>query len=57
MLKPYASQQAEFVGLNKKNTFWKKRKIYTADLLDNSSEIIRHDSEKLASLIKHIISL
>jgi len=56
MLKPYAEQQAEFVEFEKKNIFWKTRKTYTTDLLDNSSEIIRHDSEKLASLIKHIIS-
>jgi len=56
IIKPYTEQQAEFVEFDEKNEFWKTRKIYSSDLLDNSSEIIRHDPEKLASLIKKIIS-
>jgi len=56
LLKPYAAQQAEFVEFDKENEFWATRRVYSSNLLDNSSDIIRHDSEKLAALIKKIIS-
>lgn len=56
IIQPYTEQQAEFVEFDEKNEFWKDRKVFASDLLDNTSDIIRHDSEKLASLIKKIIS-
>jgi uncharacterized cofD-like protein len=56
IIKPYTKQKAEFIVFDEKNKFWETRNIYTSDLLDNSSDIIRHDSEKLALLIKDIIS-
>ena len=56
IIKPYTKQKAEFVEFDEKNEFWETRNIYTSELLDNSSDIIRHDSERLALLIKDIIS-
>lgn len=56
LIKPYREQKAEFVVFDTQNKFWKTRKIYATDLLDNSSEIIRHDSDKLALLLKSIIA-
>ena len=56
VIKPYLKQKAEFVELNENNEFWKGRNISTADLLDDSGDIIRHDSGKLSLLIKDIIS-
>jgi uncharacterized cofD-like protein len=49
-------EQAEFVEINENDAFWKHRKIYTADLLSVAGGIIRHDSHKLATLIREIIS-
>jgi uncharacterized cofD-like protein len=56
IIKLYKKQKAEFVEFDEKNEFWKTRNIYTSNLLENSSDIIRHDSEKVALLIKDIIS-
>jgi len=56
IIKPYIEQKAEFVEFDKDNEFLKTRSIYRSSLLENSSGIIRHDSKKLALLIKEIIS-
>jgi uncharacterized cofD-like protein len=50
----YTQQKSEFVELDQKNDCWKNRKIYTADLLETSGGIIRHDSNKLSLLIQRI---
>jgi uncharacterized cofD-like protein len=57
MLQKYREQRAEFVEMNKKKIEdWKgKRRIYAGDFLDTSEGIVRHDPEKLASLIRNII--
>ena len=56
IMKSYAGKNAEFVEFDEDNEFWKNRNIYAADLIDSSGSIIRHDSGKLALLIKDIIS-
>ena len=57
LLKKYLDKKAEFVEMNMaKIENWKdKRLVYSGDLLDTSEGIVRHGSEKLASLIKNII--
>jgi hypothetical protein len=52
---PYTKQKAELVEFDATNEFWKKRNTHPSNLIDKSSHVIRHDSEKLASLINEII--
>jgi uncharacterized cofD-like protein len=55
ILAEYRKQLAEFVEFTDDQQFWRDRKCHLADLLDTSGSIVRHDSEKLALLIKEII--
>jgi len=55
LLKKYIDEKAEFVELEKSETWIGDRVIYGGDFLDTSAEIARHDPIKLASLIKKII--
>jgi uncharacterized cofD-like protein len=56
ILKHYREQeQAEFVEIDRGETFWDKRNLYGADLLNAAGGIVRHDSNKLAALIGGII--
>jgi len=48
-------EQAEFVDINKSHSFWKTRKVRAADLLSIVGGVVRHDSKKLAALIREII--
>jgi len=56
ILAEYRKQESEFVEFTDNPQFWQTRKIYSADLLDTSGSIVRHDSQKLARLIQEIIS-
>lgn len=51
----YLKQKAEFVTLNRGRGIWSQRKVYEAPLLETSGNIVRHDPERLASLIENII--
>jgi uncharacterized cofD-like protein len=55
ILLKYKEQRAEFVEIEKLENLEGNRKIYASDLLDTSNKIVRHDSNKLASLIERII--
>jgi uncharacterized cofD-like protein len=55
LLEKYKEQQAEFVEIERSEHLLGHRKLYARDLLDTSSNIVRHDSRKLASLINQII--
>ena len=55
LLKKYLGEKAAFVELEKSENWIGNRIIYDGDFLDTSAEIARHDSMKLASLIKSII--
>lgn len=56
ILDKYRQQEAEFVEFIDDKQFWQDRKCHLADLLDTSGSIVRHDSEKLAGLIREIIA-
>ena len=47
----YAIQKSEFVQIDPQASCWRQRKLYAHDLLETSSQIIRHDSKKLAALL------
>jgi len=55
MLQQYDKQKAHFVKIDNSLDFWKNRKIHAADLLDTAGGIVRHDSNKLATLLKTIM--
>jgi len=55
LLKKYLNEKAEFVELDKTETWIGDRIIFDEDLLDISVEYVRHDQRKLASLIKGIV--
>lgn len=56
LLDCYRQQKAEFVTIDAAADFWHDRTVYAADLLDTAGGIVRHDSQKLALLIRKIIS-
>ncbi len=54
LMAQYSRQKSEFVEIDPQNPCWEDRKIYSADLLETSGGIIRHDSNKLSELIQRI---
>ncbi len=56
LLQRYHDQKAEFVELDNWDGWWDESKIYALDLLESSAGIVRHDSRKLAALIKEVIT-
>jgi uncharacterized cofD-like protein len=50
----YARQKAVPVKIGAPKDWWEDRKMVTADLLDTSGGILRHDPDKLAALIVQI---
>ena len=56
LLLRYHEQKAEFVELDNWDGWWDERKIYALDLLESTAGIVRHDSRKLAALIKDLIA-
>ena len=55
-MKKYIEKKSEFIEIEQLEKQISNRQIYTDDLLDSSDDIVRHDSRKLASLIRAIIS-
>ena len=55
ILRKYEQQRAEIVAIEELKKMEGNREIYDCDLLDTTNKIVRHDSNKLASLIKRII--
>jgi uncharacterized cofD-like protein len=51
----YGAQKAEVVRVDPQEPCWGRRRVYAADLLDTSGGIVRHDSQKLAHLLRRII--
>ncbi len=56
LLRRYHEQKAEFVELDNWDGWWDEQKIYALDLLESTAGIVRHDSRKLAALIKDLIT-
>jgi uncharacterized cofD-like protein len=50
----YAGQKSEFVQQDLHAPFWDRRRLFSADLIETSGQVIRHDSEKLARLLQSI---
>jgi len=55
ILDHYRKQKAEFVEIDENGILGENRKIHMSDLLSIAGGIVRHDSKKLALLIKDII--
>jgi uncharacterized cofD-like protein len=55
ILAQYRRQKAEFVEIDRADTWWGDRRVYASDVLDVSGGIVRHDPKKLASLIQEMI--
>ena len=55
LLKKYQEKKSDFVELDEIESRASGCQIYRADLLDTAEGIVRHDSQKLASLIQSII--
>lgn len=55
LLKKYLAENSEFVEIEDLDKNIKNRLVCADDLLDDSVEIVRHDSKKLASLVQSII--
>ncbi len=55
ILERYRGQKAEFVEIDTGDGWWRERRVYTADLLDVTGGIVRHDTRKLAALIRRIL--
>ncbi len=52
----YRKQKAEFVEIRKNESWLGDRTLYASDVLDMTGDIVRHDSKKLADLIRKIIT-
>ena len=48
----YQAQQSACVTLDQDDPFWHSRSLYATDLLESDGGVVRHDSEKLANLLK-----
>jgi uncharacterized cofD-like protein len=55
LMAAYREQKAELVEIDNHDGWWDERTVYASDLLETSGGVIRHDSKKLANLIKEII--
>lgn len=55
LLNQYRAEKAEFVEIDNLAQGWNDRTVHASDLLDTAGGIVRHDSEKLASLIQGIL--
>jgi len=54
LLRAYAEQKAEFVVVDRSDDWWADRRVMSADLLDTTGGVVRHDSRKLAALIEDL---
>jgi uncharacterized cofD-like protein len=50
----YAEQKSECVLIDADDDCWEDRKLYGYDLIDQSSQVMRHDAKKLACLLESI---
>jgi hypothetical protein len=55
LLKKYLAEKSEFIEIEQLETRINNRLIFANDLLDSSDVTVRHDPQKLASLIQSII--
>ena len=55
LLASYRAQKAKFVEIDNQDGWWDDRNVYSSELLDASGDIVRHDPQKLADVIRNII--
>lgn len=55
VLDAYEKQKSDFVWIDTTHPFWEGREIILVDILDESASIVRHDPDKLAQIIQHLI--
>jgi len=55
LLTRYRAEKADFVEIHEEDPCWERRLIHARNLLDTAGGIIRHKSEALAQLIRHIM--
>lgn len=55
LLEQYREEKSDFVEMDELPKDWSDRTVIASDLLDTAGGIVRHDSEKLASLIQRIL--
>jgi len=55
LLEKYRQEQSEPIYVSADAVYWKEYKIYGADMLNTSGDVIRHDSNKLANMIRKIL--
>ena len=53
----YAEQKSEVVEIDPHDAFWTHRRLFTADLLEPSDHIIRHDPKKLSDMLSLLIGV
>jgi uncharacterized cofD-like protein len=56
LLQRYHEQKAEFVTLDNADGWWSERTVFALDLLESTTDIVRHDPRKLAALINDLIT-
>jgi uncharacterized cofD-like protein len=55
LLERYRKQKAEFVEIDNQDGWWDDRIVHAHDLLESTAGIVRHDPQKLATLIQQIV--
>lgn len=55
LLEKYREERSEPVRVSPNAVYWKDYDIYGADMLNTSGNVIRHDSNKLADMIRDIL--
>lgn len=55
LLNAYHEQKSDVVKIDLSQPFWKNREIILTDILDDSTQIVRHDPEKLARIIQQLL--
>jgi uncharacterized cofD-like protein len=55
VLERYRRHRAEFVEIDNEDGWWNERKLVSADLVDTTGGMARHDPAKLAGLIRSLL--
>lgn len=54
VISSYRKQKADLVTIDPNDAWWQPRTLFAKDLLDESSPVVRHDSQKLACLFESL---
>jgi len=56
LIEKYRRERSEPVSVSPEAVYWKDYKIYGADMLNTSGDVIRHDYNRLAKMIQNILA-